>query len=142
MDELELLHDDHSLLSSQVVHVVTLIKSLEDGGQIAASHYSEVLRQMEILRQQLLEHFAFEEEEAFPRLDDKFPKVHSKLEQLQSQHDSVLTAFEALRSALWTETKASLVPDATARCDRFESTFQLHAAAETELLRELATMSS
>ncbi len=142
MDELELLHDDHSLLSSQVVHVVTLIKSLEDTGNIAASHYSEVLRQMEILRQQLLEHFAFEEEEAFPRLDDKFPKVRSKLEQLQSQHDSVLAAFEALRAALWSETKVSRTPDATVRCDKFELAFQSHAAAETELLRELSSLTS
>jgi iron-sulfur cluster repair protein YtfE (RIC family) len=142
MDELELLHDDHSLLSSQVVHVVTLIKSLEDGGHIAPLHYSEVLRQMEILRQQLLEHFAFEEEEAFPRIDGKFPKVHARLEQLQVQHDNVLLAFEALRAALWTEAKVPSAPDATARCDKFESAFQLHAAAEADLLREVATMST
>ena len=142
MDELELLHDDHSLLSSQVVHVVTLIKSLKDSGHIAASHFSEVLRQMEILRQQLLEHFAFEEEEAFPRLDDKYPTIRFKLEQLQAQHDGVLVAFEALRSVLWADTKEPRVPDPSASCDRFESEFELHAAAEAALLRELATMAT
>jgi len=142
MDELELLHDDHSLLSSQVVHVVTLIKSLEDSGHIAAAYFSEVLRQMEILRQQLLEHFAFEEEEAFPRLDDKYPAIRSKLEQLQAQHDSVLAAFEALRSVLRAEKKEPRVPDPSTSCNRFESAFELHAAAETALLRELATMAT
>jgi iron-sulfur cluster repair protein YtfE (RIC family) len=140
MHDLELMHDDHSLLSSQVVHVVTLVKSLEEGSHIAATHFSEVLRQMEILRQELLEHFAFEEEEAFPRLDGEYPTIRPQLEQLQAQHARVLAAFEALRSVLWTEAKESRVAETSTSCDEFESVFKLHAATETALLRELATM--
>ena len=139
MDDLELLHDDHSLLRSQVVHVTTLIKALGDGQSPAVSLFSEVLRQMEILRQQLLEHFAFEEEEAFPRLDDKYPTLRTKLQQLSDQHENVLVAFEELRSVLWAESKGLSAPDAAIRCDSFESAFAQHAAEETEMLRELTS---
>ncbi len=142
MDDLDLLHDDHALLNSQVVHVVTLIKSLGDKQSTSSSLISEVLRQTEILRQQLLEHFAFEEEEAFPRLDDRYPAIKSKLQQLQEQHERVLASFEELRSVLWDESQGLLAQDTTARCDRFESAFTLHAAEETALLRGLSNVTT
>ena len=142
MDDLDLLHDDHALLSSQVVHVVTLIKSLGDNRGAGGSLISEVLRQTELLRQQLLEHFAFEEEEAFPRLDDRYPAIKTKLQQLQEQHERVLASFEELRSVLWDESKGLSAEDRAARCDRFESAFTLHAAEETALLQEASNSPS
>ena len=138
MDDLDLLHDDHTLLSSQVVHVVSLIKSLSDGQAPGVSLISEVLRQMEILRQQLLEHFAFEEEEAFPHLADRYPATRTKLQQLEEQHERVLATFDDLRSVLWAESKGLSAEDTATRCDEFESAFTLHAAEETALLQELS----
>ena len=138
MDDLELLHDDHTLLSSQVVHVVSLIKSLGDGQNPGVSLISEVLRQMEILRQQLLEHFAFEEEEAFPLLGDRYPAIRTKLQRLQEEHERVLAAFDDLRSVLWAESKGLSAQETTTRCDQFEASFTQHAAAETALLQELS----
>ena len=138
MDDFELLHDDHSLLSSQVVHVIALIKSLGDNHQPSVPLFSEIIRQMGILRNQLLEHFAFEEEEAFPRLDDKYPTIRARLHQLLEQHDKVLAAFDDLRAALRAEPRASIILDTSASCDMFEAAFEHHAAEEAKLLRQLA----
>ena len=138
MDDLELLHDDHALLSSQIVHVIALIKSLEGGQSSAVALVSEVLRQLEILRQQLHEHFAFEEEEAFSRLSDQHPAYKERLQHLIEQHDQILAAFEELRSIPWAQSQGVSAPDAAARCYRFESAFTEHAAAETELFREIS----
>jgi iron-sulfur cluster repair protein YtfE (RIC family) len=137
MDDLELLQDDHSLLGSQVVHVVTLIRSLGDGHQPAVALFAEVVRQMEILRNQLLSHFAFEEDEAFPRLNDKYPEIRSELVRLLAQHDSILGAFDVLRSGVCAGPSTSITQGTAENCALFESAFELHAAQESTLFRQL-----
>ncbi len=138
MDDRDLLHDDHLLLSSQVVHVSSLIESMDAG--LSVSLQSEVLRQIEILRQQLQEHFTFEEEEAFPRLRDKYPTIQGKLQRLLGQHKNILSALEELRVLPWGQINGTSTREAADRCRSFEAAFTSHANEENALLQESTTL--
>ena len=100
MDDLEFLADDHTLLSSQVIHVLALVRAIEAGRFGLAGLNTEIVRQTEMLSSQLSEHFAFEEVTAFPHLEEKYPEYKSRLGAMLAQHAGVLSAFEAFRSVL------------------------------------------
>jgi hypothetical protein len=138
MNDLDLLHDDHLLLSSQVVHVSSLIESMD--ARLSVSLQSEVLRQIEILRQQLQEHFTFEEEEAFPRLRDKYPTFQGDLQRLLEQHKNILSALEELRALPWAQSSGISTREAADRCSSFEAAFASHASEENALLQELTIL--
>ncbi len=138
MDDFELLHDDHLLLSSQVLHVSSLIESIGDGSSV--SLLSEVLRQIEILWLQVSEHFAFEEGEAFPRLRDKYPTSQAALQPLLEQHTGVLAALEALRALPWAQPGPTLAREAVDRFRSFRAAIDSHADEENALLQELARL--
>ncbi len=140
MDDVELLHNDHALLGSQVVHVVALVKSVDQNPSSAIPLFTELTRQMALLRQQLIEHFAFEEAQSFPRLAASFPDASPRLDQLRQQHGLILGVFDQLVAALQTTSE----PDwsaAVACSNRFESNFTEHVTAETEVLRGLSLAS-
>lgn len=140
MDDLELLHNDHVLLGSQVVHVVALLKSLERNPSSAAPLFAELTRQVELLRHQLVEHFAFEEAQSFPTLAANFPQLCPQLEHLRQQHGLLLRVFDELLASLHA-THESDWSTAAACSDRLESRFAEHVTAETELLRGLSLAS-
>ena len=137
MKDLEFLADDHTLLSSQVVHVVALLNAFEGGQFPLARLHTEILRQSEILRNQLAEHFAFEEVTAFPHLEEHFPAYKAELRGVLAQHDSVLVAFEYFWSALNEDPNQLKRAELIARGQAFEQEFERHATEETSLLREL-----
>ena len=137
MDEVDLLHNDHVLLGSQVAHVVALIKSLEQNPSLTVPLFAELTRQVDLLRQQLTEHFAFEEAQSFPTLAANFPNAGPRLEQLRQQHGLILGLFEELRASLQTTCELDLAT-AVACSVRLESNFAGHVTAETELLRGLS----
>jgi len=137
MDDLQILHDDHALLSAEVVHVVALIRSLEQNPGYTAPLFVDLSRQVELLRHQLVEHFAFEEHNAFPRVREAHTGAGPQLEHLCQQHEKVLAAFDEMLASL----QATVEHDwstAVARSDHFESVFTQHATAEAELLRKLS----
>jgi len=135
MDDFELLNDDHSLLSAQVVHVTALMKTLEHDPSWPSPLKTEVIRQVEILRQQLLEHFAFEEAQTFPRIDNRFPHASSRVEELREQHAKVMAALELV----WNNLQSARAPhQVLADCEVFRVVFTDHATEENELLRQLA----
>ncbi len=140
MDDLDFLADDHTLLSSQVIHVVALLKAFDEGRFELADLYVEILRQTELLQSQLAEHFAFEEVTAFPHLQVKYPEYRLRLQEMLAQHADIFNAFEDYRSAL-TETPfpfdhARLL----AKGIVFETTFERHATEETRLLNEIGLL--
>ena len=138
MDDLELLlHNDHELLGSQVVHVVVLIKTLEQNTGPTVPLFAEFTRQTDLLQQQLREHFAFEEAQVFPKLGDALPHVSPRLDRLRQQHEKISEAFSALVASL----QAGSEPDwsaAVARSEHFQALFSEHANSEAEILRELS----
>ena len=138
MDDIALLSDDHSLLRSQVIHAMALLKSFVEGGSEAAPLYMEVIRQTNLLHDQLVEHFEFEEETAFPKLEEQFPTFTPQLRTFLGQHDQILESLEELRSALKFELSQLKQVSVLSRASFFESTFEQHATSETQLFDELA----
>ncbi len=138
MDDLELLSDDHSLLRSQVIHAMALLKSLLEGGIESATLYSEIVGQMDLLHAQLVEHFEFEEEIAFPKLEERFPMFMPQLQTFLGQHDQILEALEELRLALKLNFSQLEHGSALSKAAFFETVFERHATSETQLFDELA----
>ncbi len=139
MDDLELLSDDHSLLGSQVVHLVAMLRTLVEGDFETGPLHSEINRQAQLLSSQLVEHFEFEEITAFPRLEQRFPKLSSQLQALTAQHDEILEAFEAMRADLRLELSQLKKVDIVSKASFFESTFGQHADSESQLFAVMAT---
>ena len=142
MDDIEFLADDHSLLSSQVIHVVALLRAFDAGRYELAGLYIEILRQTEVLQSQLGEHFAYEEVTAFPHLQEKYPEYRSRLQAILAQHAGILQAFEQYRSVL-NETPFPF--DHVRLLNKglvFETAFELHATEETQLLNEIGRRSA
>lgn len=136
-DDLELLSDDHTLLGSQVIHVVALLKSLSEARLDSAALLAEIMRQIELLGSQLAEHFAFEEVTVFPQLTHRYPAIGPRLQNLLAQHAEVLAAFNGLISAIPGDLESPNYSDTIAKSAFFESVFERHALDETELLSEL-----
>ena len=140
MDDLDFLADDHTLLSSQVIHVVALVKAFCDGQFEMARLDTELARQIELLQKQLAEHFAFEEVIAFPHLQRRYPEFGPKLQAILTQHTGVHKAFERFRSALNQEPfqldHANLILMGMA----FQTAFEQHATEETQVLNEISSL--
>jgi len=138
VDDLPLLSDDHTLLSSQVIHVKVLLRVLADGHFESVALHAELLQQIDLLGDQLIEHFEFEESTAFPRLEKRFGKYCARFQTFLAEHVQILKAFEAFRSDLRLE-RSQLKPiDVLSKAAFFESTFKRHATSETQLFDELA----
>lgn len=142
MDDVQFLADDHALLSSQVIHVVALVRAATENRFELAELRSEIARQADILHDQLAEHFDFEETTAFPRLEEIFPAYAVEFQQFSAEHDSIMQAFDEFRTELrvapanWDE--SSLL----AKAVTFEQQFERHATTETRLLGERAKQSA
>ncbi len=140
MEDLDFLADDHTVLGSQVIHVVALLRAYGEGRYVMARIDAEIVRQAEILQSQLAEHFAFEEVTAFPRLGVMFPQFKSRLQAMLDQHAVVFEAFELLSSALNAEPAQLNPADLVAKGTAFGTAFERHATEETELLKELSAL--
>jgi hypothetical protein len=138
MNDLEFLADDHMLLSSQVIHVLALVRAVDSGRFGLAGLNNEIVRQTEMLSGQLAEHFAFEEVTAFPHLEEKYPQFKSRLRAMLTQHSGVLEAFEGFRAGLNADPNSANLSQLLERGTIFESAFERHATEETKLLREIA----
>lgn len=139
MIDLKLLTDDHTLLASQVVHIVALLRAVVEGQFQETKLHSELAHQIEVLHGQLIEHFEFEEDVAFPQLGAQFPNVASQLQGFVAQHDQILDALEELRSAQRSGESLPAHEGLLTKATSFESAFEIHATSETQLFRDLAT---
>jgi len=138
MGDLPLLADDHTLLRSQVIHVKALLRVLVDGHFESKALQAELIQQMDLLGDQLIEHFEFEESTAFPHLSIQFARFSSQFQRFVSEHVQILKAFEAFRSDLMLEMSQLLRIDILSKAAFFESAFNRHATSETQLFDKLA----
>lgn len=83
------------------------------------------------LREEVLGHFAREEEGLFPLLLRELPALHGEVEAVRAQHDAVCTALEALGQAVLPGADRSA---ATASLAVFEQLYGAHAESELGLL--------
>jgi iron-sulfur cluster repair protein YtfE (RIC family) len=136
---LKLLLDDHALLSSSVIHVVALVRRFAVGRFEAAGLQMEIARQVELLREQLVQHFEFEETTAFPHLEEVFPAYQEQFQQFVAHHDGILRVFEIVRTELSFEGAPADGRSVQRKALAFERVFEEHATAETKLFNELAS---
>lgn len=142
MDDVQFLADDHALLSSQVIHVVALVRAATEKRFELAELRSEIARQADILHDQLAEHFDFEETTAFLRLEEIFPAYAVKLQQFSAEHDSIMQAFDEFRTELRVAPANREESSLLAKAVTFEQQFERHATTETRLLGEMAKQSA
>ena len=140
MDDLNFLADDHTLLSSQVIHVVALLRVFCEGQFEMARLDTELARQTEVLQKQLAEHFAYEEVIAFPQLQRRYPEFGPRLQAMLTQHTGVHEGFVRLRSALNQDPSQSDHGNLLLLGTAFQTAFQQHATEETQLLNEISSL--
>jgi iron-sulfur cluster repair protein YtfE (RIC family) len=135
MGVFELLSDDHALLKSQVCRAVALLKVHVEAGLEESSSELEAIRQLDVLSDQLVEHFEFEENTVFPELEAQFPEQCSQVEEFRLQHEQVLHALHTLQDHASTRRTAA---DTILLMTAFEDAFCRHASSEMDLFRQLA----
>ena len=140
MEDLDVLADNHTLLGSQIIHLVALLRVFSEDRFVMAHLHGEALRLTEILQRQLAEHFALEEVTAFPQLGESYPEIRPRLRALLAQHDGVFEAFDQLRLALNEDPSKLDRAQFLALGTAFEVAFEQHATEEDRLLNELPPM--
>jgi iron-sulfur cluster repair protein YtfE (RIC family) len=140
MTDLKVLTDDHAVLGSQVAHVMSLLKAFDEEQPNRPNLQVDVIRQANILQNQLAEHFALEEVMAFPHLEDRYPELAARLEALLVQHDYILDTFEQFYAVLNGQPSLGSCSEVLSTGAIFQKAFEQHAAAESQLLSELSSL--
>ena len=99
----------------------------------------EIVKQVELLHEELVHHFDFEETTAFSRVEKLFPPYREQLQNFIAQHDGILRVFEIVRTELSFEGAPADGRSAQRKALAFERVFEEHATAETKLFNELAS---
>jgi iron-sulfur cluster repair protein YtfE (RIC family) len=87
------------------------------------------------LREELLEHFANEEEGLFPFIRENVPSRSDAVERLEAAHDSICGAL--VRFSYFAARDGELPDEARAIFERFQSAYANHSREEADLLDEL-----
>ncbi len=133
-DPLDELSHDHRHLSELVLEVRAILSSQSIGESERAELADAVAR----LRDELLLHFAREEEGVFPFVLERLADLRSRVEALRSGHDSVCGAVSRLHYAIGHDPKTSAVSSWAETLARFEGLYAAHAREEIALLRDVS----
>lgn len=125
-DPIQKLTHDHGHLGSLVQSVATLLARREQDDA------DELVHAVETLRDELLEHFAREEEGLFPFIEANVPSLAKRVAQLLADHDAVI---ERTKDLIATMGRAEQVGHAAcvAAYDRFVEVYAGHHQAEQSL---------
>jgi iron-sulfur cluster repair protein YtfE (RIC family) len=128
------LEHSHTALSRLVVDVGRLVRS--DAASEASGEALETLTaRLEELRDELLEHFANEEEALFPFLRANVPNKIAAVDRLEAGHDAICGAIVRLDHLA--ARSRTLPSEAAAFYERFEHAYAAHSRDEAELFEEL-----
>jgi hemerythrin-like domain-containing protein len=137
MDAVRMLVHDHGVLTSQVEHVGALVKGLLDKTFSPEALHDELLQQIELLRDQMLEHFGFEEEAAFPFIVDVLPEQAVPLRSLIVAHEQIARQLVSVVELLGLTNKDTLglqVGPIASTFDRFLNVYRSHVSEEVQFL--------
>ena len=132
-----MLVHDHEVLTSQVEHVRALVRGLLGKAFAPESLYEELLQQADSLRDQLLEHFGFEEEAAFPFLVNALSEHAETLRSLSLAHERVVRCLVEVVDLVRLTTKDTLglqLGPIAAAFERFANAYSSHVNEESEVL--------
>ncbi|MBX3193074.1 MAG: hemerythrin domain-containing protein [Labilithrix sp.] len=137
-DPIAELSHDHGRLSSLVLDVKGILARVS-GEELAFEEGADaLLENAEVLREELLLHFALEEEGLFPFLEAHAASLLPRVEALRGQHDAICTRASELALAA-TQSARDRVGFATclAAFERFEQLYAAHAKDELAFLADL-----
>ena len=132
----ELAHD-HRELNELLVAVHEAIARIELGSSKLEDELHEMTDGLEAFREELLEHFAREQEGAFPWLGARMPHERGRIDQLIAQHDRIAESLNAVIKDL---AKPGQTPDTSAwrrALDRFESLYADHSKSEHAFFNDI-----
>ncbi len=130
--EFEHTHDQLTRLAAQVGELVHS-RSAAAGKQLVA--------RLDVLREELLRHFAIEEEGFFPFVRSHVPAKAELVDRLEGAHDAICGALLRLAHVASAGSGAPTPERRTAMLalhDRFERTYAEHSRHEAELFDELS----
>lgn len=132
-----MLVHDHEVLTSQVEHVSALVYGLLGRDFAPEPLRDELLQQVDLLKDQLLEHFGFEEEAAFPFLSHAMPDEADRLRSLAQAHDRIARCLVEVSDLIRLTTKTTLGLQTgviAAAFERFMNNYRSHVREESEVL--------
>lgn len=134
-DPIDELSHDHRHLSELVLEVRAM---LDGGGPASESERAELADAVGRLRDELLVHFAREEEGLFPFVVERLSELRARVESLRGGHDSVCGAVSRLHYAIGHDAARSAPGGWAETFARFEGFYASHAREEIALLRDVS----
>lgn len=139
-DPLRAFEHDHAELTALALGVRDLLQRIRRDAA-PGELFAELSAKLEELREDLLLHFAREEEGLFPFVAAQLPDLAGAVSRLRAAHDEICGAVLRVSYAGrgGKEILASGLPGLLDRFERFEQAYTEHARAERELLQQLST---
>lgn len=143
MDIIDHMADDHGVLTEQVAHLKRLIANVVTEGQPAERIQEAFTAAAQVLHDDLLEHFGFEEECVFPFLSEALTDLAPEIRALEASHDTICGALVRVEHLAQREDGrafASLFPQVAHVFERFDRVYSEHVAQEAALIARSARM--
>ena len=130
-DALGQFEHTHGHLNALVLGVATALRAVESDA--ATTAWEEVAARLGILRDELLRHFADEEEALFPFVRASVPAMTGAVERLEAAHDAICGGVVRAHAAARAHQRALVA----VLHERFERSYVEHSQAEAELFEGL-----
>lgn len=130
------LEHSHATLTKLALELRQVVGE-ESSGQRAAR--KRLLARIEVLREELLEHYAKEEEGLFPFVRQQLPSMAAEVDRLEQSHDAVCGSLVRLAHLVASdrEVLASNRSALVTLYERFERAYTKHSQEEAALFEEL-----
>ncbi len=140
-DPVRQFEHSHAELTRLALEIGTMVRA-EPSAKPSAQKRSRLVAQLERLRDELLQHFADEEEGLFPFLRTSLPTKADAVDRLESAHDTVCGSLVRLAhvAAHDRHTQGVGNPTLLSLYERFESAYAVHSHEEGALLEKLGRL--
>ena len=134
----ELAHD-HRELNDLLVAVHEAIARIEKGVSKLEDELHEMTDGLEAFREELLEHFAREQEGAFPWLANRLPDERTRVDELIAQHDRIAESLNAVIKDLAKPDQSASTISWSQALTRFEKLYAEHSKTELAFFNDITT---
>lgn len=132
----ELAHD-HRELSGLLVAVHEALARIEKGASRLEDELHEMTDGLEAFREELLEHFAREQEGAFPFIAQRLPSEQTRVDELVAQHDRIAETINAVVKDLHAAEPAQGITSWSSALARFDVLYAEHTKTELAFFRDV-----
>lgn len=132
----ELAHD-HRELNGLLVAVHEAIARIEKGTSKLEDELHEMTDGLEAFREELLEHFAREQEGAFPWLANRLPHERARVDELIAQHDHIAESLNSVIHDLGKPGQTATTSTWSQALARFESLYAEHSKTELAFFNDI-----